>query len=80
MKKSKCFNDVIICYGVGFYLLGVSAGFLLNLLLDIPWQINLFYGIVMFITSMILISKSKRMGRDLMKKKKLKKGKKEAKI
>ena len=77
MGKKRFWDDAISYYGIGFYFLGVSAGFLLNLLLEIPWQINLFYIIVMFTTSMILISRSKRMSRDLIKEKKnLKKNKK----
>jgi len=74
-KKNRSFNEPICIYGIGFYFLGVSIVFFLNLLVTIPWHTNLFFSIIFFSTSMLLISKSKRMSKELMKKKKKVRGK-----
>lgn len=74
-KKSRYFNELTYIYGIGFYFLGVSIVFFLNLLVTIPWHTNLFFSIIFFSTSMLLISKSKRMSKELIKKKKKVRGK-----
>jgi len=69
MGKKRFLDNTTDYFGAGTYFLGVSAGVLINLLLNIPWQIKLFYFIVMFITGLILISKSKKLDKELRKKK-----------
>jgi len=74
-KKSRCLNEPTYVYGTGTYFLGVSIVFFINLLVDLPWYTNLFFLIIFFSTSMLLISKSKRMSKELMKEKKKARGK-----
>jgi len=69
MGKRKSLSEPTYVYGTGTYFLGVSVVFFLNLLINIPWYLNLFCLFCFLPMSMFLISKSKRMSRDLMKKK-----------
>ena len=68
-KKSKCFNEPTYIYGTGTYLLGISVVFFINILVNTTWYLNLFFLLCFLPMSMLLISKSKRMSRELMKKK-----------
>ena len=75
MGEKRFLDNAVSCYAVGMYFLGTSAIFLINLLMYLPWYLNLFYFVVMFPSGLILISRSKRLDRIL--KAKLKKEKRE---
>jgi len=68
MKKKKGLDEVTIHYGIGLYFLGVSVVFFSNIIANLPWYLNLFCFICFFPTSMIFISRAKKMNRELQKK------------
>jgi len=76
MKKKKGLDEVTIYYGIGLYFLGVSVVFFSNIITNLPWYLNLFCLMCFFPTSMFFISRAKRMQRDLDKKLKKEKRKK----
>lgn len=76
MGKKRILDSAVGCYAIGMYFLGVSAVFAVNLLMTLPWYLNLFYFIVMFPTGIILLSRSKRLDKE--NGEKLKKEKREA--
>jgi len=75
MGKKRILDNAINCYTGGAYFIGVSLVFFLNLFISLPWYINLFYFIIMFPTGLALLSRSKRLDKEL--RAKLKKQKKE---
>jgi len=78
-KRCKFFDERTYVYGTGCYFLGVSIVFFLNLLINIPWYLNLFCLFCFLPMGMLLISKSKRLEQELRKEKKKSRRKKDDK-
>ena len=76
MGKKRILDDITFCYASGNYLIGVSLVFFINLFINLPWYINLFYLIILLPTGLGLLSRSKRLSKDLNKKRKKKNDKK----
>ena len=68
MKKKKGLDQVAYLYGLGMYMLGLSIVFFMNLIVNLPWYLNLFYLICFFPTGLYFLSKAKRINRELQKK------------
>ena len=79
MGKKSIFDNIIFCYAGGCYLIGASVILFFNLLINIPWYVGLFYFIVLFPTGLALMSRSKRLSKELRKKRKKKKNDKKKK-
>ena len=69
-KNNKGFDKLTLIYATGTYFLGVSVVFFINIILEFSWYTNLFFLLCFFPASLILMSKSKRMNRELKKKEK----------